>query len=298
MLTPENMSTFNETGFIVIRDLFSDDDINLVEHDLEKRIDELAAYLKVEFSNQSNSLDSKMMELERSHPGASLIFTHSNIIDSGLFKFWSSEKILNIVESVLGKDVDGHPFFAVRPKPPEVDLFVVPWHQDSSYLEDGAQLAPQVTCWVPLMDVNFKNGCMEMAVGEHLDGEKRHVAEEYEELGNSSWYLEIEPSIVSAFKTEICEIKRGDVIMFTHLTPHHSSPNLSNNCRWSIDMRYIQAGQFSGTSQPSIAFRRADTELNEFVANSKRDFQQAQSRKDRNAWRHRIDRSVWRDRWN
>jgi phytanoyl-CoA hydroxylase len=297
MLTHELSDDFKETGFSVVRGLLSDDDIKLMESDLLRRIDELAGYLQVDFSDQNASLDQKMLELERSHPGASLIFTHSNIIDSGLFDIWSSEKMLNIVEPVLGKDIDGHPFFAVRPKPPEVDLFVVPWHQDSSYLADGAHLTPQVTCWVPLMDATVENGCMEIAVGEHLDGEKRHVAEEYEELGNTSWYLEIEPSLVSAFKTEICEVKRGDVIIFTHLTPHRSLPNLSRNCRWSIDMRYMKAGQFSGASQSTIPFRRADAEANEYVATSKSEFQQGQRARDRNVWRHRIDRSVWKDRW-
>lgn len=298
MLGPGLSTDFDEKGFSVVRGLFSEDDIKLMESDLARRIDELADYLKVVFSDPTASLDTKMLELERNSPGASLIFTHSNIIGPGLFSIWSSEKMLNVVQSVLGKDVDGHPFFAVRPKPPEVDLFVVPWHQDSSYLADGAQTAPQVTCWMPLMDAKIENGCMEVAVGEHFGGEKRHVAQEYEELGNTSWYLEIDPDLVSAFKTEICEVQRGDVIVFTHLTPHRSLPNLSRNCRWSIDMRYIQAGHFSGASQPSIPFRRADTDQDEFVASSKREFLRGQDARDRNLWRHKIERSVWRDRWN
>jgi phytanoyl-CoA hydroxylase len=298
MLKPGLSADFDEKGYSVVRGLLSEEDIKLMESDLTRRIDELADYLKVRFSDPSASLDSKMLELERNSPGASLIFTHSNIIGSGLFSIWSSEKMLNVVESILGKDIDGHPFFAVRPKPPEVDLFVVPWHQDSSYLADGAQTAPQVTCWMPLMDATIENGCMEIAVGEHLDGEKRHVAQEYEELGNTSWYLEIDPDLVSAFKTDICEVKRGDVIVFTHLTPHRSLPNLSRNCRWSIDMRYIQAGHFSGASQPSIPFRRADADQDGLVANSKSEFLRGQNARDRNLWRHRIERSVWRDRWN
>lgn len=298
MLKPGLSADFDEKGYSVVRGLLSEEDIKLMESDLTLRIDELADYLKVGFSDPTASLDGKMLELERNSPGASLIFTHSNIIGPGLFSIWSSEKMLNVVQSVLGKDIDGHPFFAVRPKPPEVDLFVVPWHQDSSYLADGAQTAPQVTCWMPLMDATIENGCMEIAVGEHLNGEKRHVAQEYEELGNTSWYLEIDPDLVSAFETEICEVKRGDVIVFTHLTPHRSLPNLSRNCRWSIDMRYIQAGHFSGASQPSIPFRRSDADQDGLVASSKSEFLRGQSARDRNLWRHRIDRSVWRDRWN
>ncbi|WP_417415849.1 phytanoyl-CoA dioxygenase family protein [Hoeflea sp.] len=298
MHSPQLSVDFNEKGFSVVRGLLSEDDIKLMENDLARRLDELADYLQVKFSDRSLSLDSKMLELERSNPGASLIFTHSNIIDSGLFSIWSSDKMLDVVETALGKDIDGHPFFAVRPKPPEVDLFVVPWHQDSSYLADGAQTAPQLTCWVPLMGANKENGCMEIAVGEHRDGEKRHVAEEYEELGNKSWYLEVDSSLTSTFMTEICEVERGDVIVFTHLTPHRSLPNLSRNCRWSIDMRYIQAEHFSGASQPSIPFRRADAELDEYVASSKMEFLREQSSKKRNLWRHKIERSVWRDRWN
>lgn len=298
MLKPEDLAEFNEKGFFVVKGLFSDDELKPVERDLLERIDELAGYLKVDLGGVSQSINDRMMALEKAHPGAALTLTHSNIIGDGLFNIWSSKKTLDIAESILGGDIDGHPFFAVRPKPPEIDLFVVPWHQDSSYLANGAQLSPQLTFWVPLVDATVDNGCMEMAVGQHRDGEKRHVAEEYEELGNSSWYLEIEPSTVNTFKTEICEMKRGDVILFTQLTPHRSLPNLSSSCRWSVDMRYIAAGYPAGTSQNAIPFRRSHAELDNHVETSKAEFQQAQKRKDRSVWRHRVERAVWKDRWN
>lgn len=298
MLTPEQLSEFETKGFLVLRGQFSAEELDSVEAELMVRLEELAAHLGVDFEGECSSLNDRMMALEQSHPGASLTFTHSNLIGPGLFNLWSSPKLLDAAQSVLGPDIDGHPFFAVRPKPPEIDLFVVPWHQDSSYLADGAQDTRQLTFWVPLMDAYTENGCLELARGAHLAGEKRHVVQEYEELGNTSWYVEIDPAVVSGFDTEICEVKRGDAIMFTHLTPHRSLPNISKTCRWSADMRYMQAGQLAGTNQPPIPLRRGEPSLSEMVEASKDQFRQAQEGKNRNLWRHRVERAVWKDRWH
>jgi phytanoyl-CoA hydroxylase len=296
MLTPDRLSEFNEKGFIVLRGLVCAE-LDEVEQELLIRLDELAGYLGVDFEYGCTSLDCKMMALEQSRPGASLTFAHSHIIGPRLLDLWSSPRLLDAAQSILGSDIDGHPFLAVRPKPPEIDLFVVPWHQDSAYLAAGAQGTQQITFWIPLLKATAENGCLEMARGAHLSGEKSHVLHEYEELGNSSWYVEIDPTIVTGFDKEICEVERGDAIMFTHLTPHRSLPNCSSTCRWSIDLRYMQAGCFSGSNSAPVPLRRSDAALNQMVEQSKENFRRAQASKDRNLWRHRMQVASWKDRW-
>lgn len=39
----------------------------------------------------------------------------------------------------------------------------------------------------------------------------------------------------------VAEVKRGDVIFLTNLTPHCSTPNRSGGVRWGVDFRYQSA---------------------------------------------------------
>ena len=62
-----------------------------------------------------------------------------------LAKLWASEKLLNIVENWVGKDISGHPVWNIRSKTPQTARMTVPWHQDSAYLKDGAEKADKIT---------------------------------------------------------------------------------------------------------------------------------------------------------
>lgn len=42
---------------------------------------------------------------------------------------WSNEKLLNMVEQIVGPDIIGHPVWNLRVKTPKNDATVVPWHQ-------------------------------------------------------------------------------------------------------------------------------------------------------------------------
>ena len=108
------------------------------------------------------------------------------------------------------------------------------------------------------MDATRNNGCMEFARGAHRSGkELRHVSQDYIEYGNNAWYLEIPQQEAATFDVATCELSRGSCIVFSHLAPHRSLPNLSATCRWSLELRYLPAGQFAGTQQAPLPFAGA-----------------------------------------
>ena len=57
--------------------------------------------------------------------------------------------------------LSGHPVWNLRTKTPNNEELTVPWHQDNAYLEPSALHALQPTAWVPLIDANVENGCMQ-----------------------------------------------------------------------------------------------------------------------------------------
>jgi len=299
MLSEEQHEQFEQDGFLVLNDIIPEAALAAVEEAFSQRLDELATYLDVVLPPGLPTVNEKMLALEEKRPGACLIFTHSHILSPALFALWSDGPLADVACSILGPDIDGHPFFAARPKPPGVGLYTVPWHQDSAYLRDGAQVVPQVAVWLPLMDATRENGCMEFARGGHRQRkELPHVPQEdYTEYGNRVWYVEIPPSVATSFDVVTCEVSRGSCIVFSHLTPHRSLPNHSSSCRWSIDLRYLLAGGFAGTNQAPIPFRRQSPLEAAEAEEKKRLYIAGQMARDRNAWVHRIENAVWQNRW-
>ena len=56
----------------------------------------------------------------------------------------------------------GHPVWNLRTKTPQTEQTTVPWHQDNAYLHSSALLTLQPAAWIPLIDTNMKNGCMQV----------------------------------------------------------------------------------------------------------------------------------------
>ena len=45
---------------------------------------------------------------------------------------WTNERLLNIMEQLVGPEVAGHPVWNLRVKTPNNDMTTVPWHQGMS----------------------------------------------------------------------------------------------------------------------------------------------------------------------
>ncbi|SVD26657.1 uncharacterized protein METZ01_LOCUS379511 [marine metagenome] len=83
---------------------------------------------------------------------------------------WHNSKILDAVESIIGKDilVGGTTLFI---KDPDKKGFVS-WHQDAKYI--GFEPYNWVTAWLAITDANEENGCMRMWSGSHKEKIKEH----------------------------------------------------------------------------------------------------------------------------
>ncbi|NDJ61652.1 MAG: phytanoyl-CoA dioxygenase family protein [Chloroflexi bacterium] len=126
-------------------------------------------------------------------------------------------------------------------KPPQTDTDAgaVGWHQDWFYWQ-CAQPANMLTAWVALVDVDERNGCMEVVPGSHkwgLQDDSDFFAQDLAALQQS-----IEKSSGKPFQTASCVLPAGAVSFHHCLTIHGSRPNLSAAPRLSMVLHLLPAG--------------------------------------------------------
>jgi ectoine hydroxylase-related dioxygenase (phytanoyl-CoA dioxygenase family) len=110
------------------------------------------------------------------------------------------------------------------------------WHQDEGYW--GRNLFDRgITCWIPLQDVDVRNGCMHFIDSGHKLGVLPHHLVE----GVQSDLL---TCAVDEKMAVVCPISRGSVTFHHSKTPHMTTANTSETWRKAVanHMQEIGAG--------------------------------------------------------
>src|SRR3954452_7422005 len=96
----------------------------------------------------------------------------------------------------------------------------------------------QPTAWIPLIDANLENGCMQVIKGGH----KHNTVIKHQCCTGPTWYIEIPEeemwkSCGKDCEVVTCEVPLGGFLLINQLIPHRSLENKSNKIRWSIGKR-------------------------------------------------------------
>ena len=145
-LSSSQIKKYNDEGFIAPINIFSKDEANEIKKEIE--------YIENKWPNELEGL------------GRNYIHMISPVLD----KVCHSSKILDAVESIIGKNilVCGTTLFIKNPK----EQGFVSFHQDAKYI--GLEPYNWVTAWVAITDSNEENGCMRMWPGSQKDNLKHH----------------------------------------------------------------------------------------------------------------------------
>ncbi len=209
-LTREQISQFNEAGYLCPLDLFS-----------------------AEEAGANRRYFDAVMERARAagHDSYSINGWHRHC--RGIYDLLHEPRILDYVEDLVGPTLVStmtH-FFSKEPG----DVRQVSWHQDASYWP----LTPSkvVTVWLAIDDVDMENGPMTVIPGSHRHGQipfERSTEEERSVLGQTvtdplEWGGEPVPFTMKA----------GQISIHTDLLLHGSEPNRSRRRRCGLTLRYM-----------------------------------------------------------
>jgi len=199
-------------------------------------------------------------------------------LGQALFRLITNTTLLDCVQDAMGPEIYSNPVQHVRLKPPEavvpkkvVGMSVLvgetPWHQDNAVLTQDADATNVLTVWIPLVDATIENGCLIVIPGSHRDS-NLSAPQKNDNVGNSSittgdsslastlaqhcptqgGALRIPDSIIDCYRDTIVPVpvKRGDILMFHRRLMHASLPNMTDDLRSSLDLRYQPLGQPTG----------------------------------------------------
>ncbi|KAI8517255.1 hypothetical protein Bbelb_058360 [Branchiostoma belcheri] len=245
-LTEEQLKLFYEEGFVVVRDFFTPEELQPVRDAIAFLMDDLADRMfdagLIKNKHEDANLFERLILLEKEYPGISVILHKTPKLPKGFRDLWAHDRLLNVMEQLVGPEIAGHPNWNLRPKTPQNQQMDVPWHQDNAYFAPELLGTFVGTAWIPFLDVNAGNGCMQMVKHGHRQGvTAKHVC-----CMGGTWYVEmVEGELQNTLGCDIekdvvtCEINYGSVIFFNNATPHRSLPNVSNEVRWSLDLRWM-----------------------------------------------------------
>ena len=272
-LTEAQTNTFHDQGSLVVEDVLDEDTIVWIENEYSALLDRETAELfklgRISSTYSHLPFGRRYVSALLEHPA---LFERINIslplcnrdfpedakVHTGpaVFALLTHPDLLDIVESLLGPEIQSNPVQHVRIKPPEKSVpeslaglsYVgkTTWHQDMGALMEEADDTEVVTAWVAVTAATKENGCLCVISGSHKKKElvmhcpgKGIAAENYipaSLLGDGD----------GKKRVEILPVRRGGVVLLNRYTQHSALPNKTSDIRWSFDLRYNPVGQPSG----------------------------------------------------
>ncbi|XP_069117187.1 phytanoyl-CoA dioxygenase domain-containing protein 1 homolog [Argopecten irradians] len=249
-LSNDMIRQFFENGYVIVKDFFSSSELDPCRAAVENQVERLARKLfkagKIKDLYNKYGLFERLTYIERDFPGANIILHKYPELSEAFKNLWTNERLLNVIEQLIGPEIAGHPLWNLRTKTPQNEATTVPWHQDSAYLDNKSYKVLQPTAWIPLLDTTAHNGCMQVVHGGHRAGK---VAT-HQCCHGGTWYVmvdeeEMEKSLGMKPETDIvtCEVPYGGMLLLNNMIPHRSLPNMSGDIRWSLDLRWQNPDQ-------------------------------------------------------
>ena len=262
------LEQFEQQGYVVVKGLLDPtDDLRPVMAEYHDLLDRLATewyvqgklssdYSELPFGKRLSQIVAETKGEVQKHLDVSLpqkdIQPDTPIhCGAAVFDLLTNEKLLDAVEQFIGPEIYSNPVQHVRIKPPERylptdgpiigEIARTIWHQDQGTILEEADGTAIVTGWIAVTESTLENGCMVVVPGSHKRGLVLHC---HDPQAASSRHA-IPERLVGQDRIPL-PMKPGDVLFLTSLTMHNSLPNLSDDIRWSFDLRYSPIGEPTG----------------------------------------------------
>ena len=244
--TAAQRQAFDEQGYLLVRGVLDEEDFAPLHRIISSAIDQRAKELydkgKISSLYEDLSFYHRLTQILRESQKGPLLSWNWNkeVFSREVYELVTHPKILDIIGSLIGPEITVNGDYWIRFKMPTGGESVFPWHQDSIYYNGNVDPGEQVTLseesqiltvWIPMVDVDERNGCLQVISGSHKRGLRPAHHDENRRL------VPME-DIESWGEVQNVHMKVGDVLVFGNLTFHRSLENTSEDIRWSIDLRY------------------------------------------------------------
>ncbi|XP_071369153.1 phytanoyl-CoA dioxygenase, peroxisomal [Centroberyx affinis] len=249
LLTPEQRLFYEENGFIVIKKLVADDDIDRFRRAFERicrrevQVPGLVVMRDVVIAKSEFVPDQKAVSKLQDFQE-----------DPELFRYCALPQILQYVECFTGPNIMAMHTMLIN-KPPDAGKKTSrhPMHQDLHYFP--FRPADRIVCsWTAMERVSRQNGCLVVLPGTHT-----HTLQEHDypawEGGVNKMYHGVRDYDPQHPRVHL-EMETGDTVFFHPLLIHGSGVNQTQGFRKAISCHYASSDCYyidvKGTSQENI----------------------------------------------
>ena len=240
-LTAAERDTFSRQGYLLVRDRIPQARIDAMIGEISTVVDQEARAMlasgEIHDLAQQHPFDRRWYLVWRQYGGKQRfgqVGWHSRVFSRALFDLWVEPAILDVVQALIGPEIQFNGDFWVRPKLPDEQETTLPWHQDSGYMPDTADHS-LLTLWMPLVETNAENGTLQFVPGSQKMGIQDHATS-----SGSFRTTAFDPAAGAAVDT--VAMSPGDFVLFDNLVFHRSTVNRAEVVRWSVDFRYSPVG--------------------------------------------------------
>ena len=261
MLNARQLSEFNESGYLVVEDIVPAPVLDAVLHEYDTLLNNLCLLwvkqghlheevMQASFNDRIRAAYEAGLDyfqpLDISLPPGDIQSDTPFHAGPAIFELMTSERLLDVVEVLIGTEITSNPIQHVRIKPPATELSTdeirphighTDWHQDRAVTLAEADTTNMVTVWVAISDATIENGCLQAIPKSHRQPMLRHCPSPQLSIPQSEFALDTATPL---------PVKAGGAVLFHPQTIHSSLDNNSDSVRWSFDLRYNVTGEATG----------------------------------------------------
>ncbi|WP_159517046.1 phytanoyl-CoA dioxygenase family protein [Sunxiuqinia indica] len=217
IITKEQVEQYERDGFVILRNVISQEMIEKIQNECERFIKEKDA-----------EMDAKGVEVDEiNHKGKRYFIAMKNKSSQAMQELLFGKEMEEITRSILGNDV--YLFLEQYVVKAADKGMKFSWHQDSGYVKEKHN--PYLSCWLPLDDVDEENGTVYLLTYDEAGTRKR--IDHFLEDGTNDMvgYAGDNPGVPAV-------LKKGDIALFSSVCFHRSGSNNTNKSRRVLLMQY------------------------------------------------------------
>ena len=217
IITKEQVEQYKRDGFVILRNVISQEMIQKIQGECERFIKEKDA-----------EMDAKGVEVDEiNHKGKRYFIAMKNKSSQAMQELLFGKEMEEITRSILGDDV--YLFLEQYVVKAADKGMKFAWHQDSGYVKEKHN--PYLSCWLPLDDVNEENGTVYLLTYDEA-GTRERIDHFLEEGTNDMiGYAGDNPGTPAI-------LEKGDIALFSSVCFHRSGSNNTDKSRRVLLMQY------------------------------------------------------------